>query len=334
MEGRPPSDTHFPEDWILSTVKAVNPGRKDLEEGPSRLGNGDSVVSLPDLIQSDPGRILGRAAVAAWGPRVMVLVKYLDAAVRLHFQVHPTADFARAHLGSPSGKTEAYHILSVRPDTPNPYIYLGFQRPPDPKDLARWIREQDLRRVESCFDPIPVKPGDTLLIPGGRPHAIGAGVLMVEIMEPTDFAVRFEFERAGYTLPEEARFMGRDLDFALGVFDFTALPADAVQARHFFRGRPLPFPGGVRHRLLGPGETPCFEVDRLELKGESILREEAYGVSLVLSGTLQVDDGIARHTFRQGDRFFFPAALGSFGVNTTGAEILTCRPPRPPTSST
>jgi len=38
-----------------------------------------------------------------------------------------------------------------------------------------------------------------LFIPGGILHAIGEGIFMVEIMEPSDLAVRFEFERAGYT---------------------------------------------------------------------------------------------------------------------------------------
>jgi mannose-6-phosphate isomerase len=40
------------------------------------------------------------------------------------------------------------------------------------------------------------------MVPGGMPHAIGEGVFMIEVMEPTDFAVRIEFERGGYVLPE------------------------------------------------------------------------------------------------------------------------------------
>ena len=40
-------------------------------------------------------------------------------------------------------------------------------------------------------------PGDVWIVPGGLPHAIGAGVLMVEVMEPSDWVVRCEFEREG-----------------------------------------------------------------------------------------------------------------------------------------
>jgi mannose-6-phosphate isomerase len=49
------------------------------------------------------------------------------------------------------------------------------------------IVEQDITSMELCFDKLAVKPGDVYVVPGGLPHAIGNGVLMVEIMEPTDF---------------------------------------------------------------------------------------------------------------------------------------------------
>ena len=58
------------------------------------------------------------------------------------------------------------------------------------------------------------------VVPDGLPHTIGGGVFMIEIMEPTDFVVRLEFQRGGETFSEGARFMGRDLDFALAMMNF------------------------------------------------------------------------------------------------------------------
>ena len=49
-----------------------------------------------------------------------LLVKFLDPSIRLHLQVHPSADFARCRLQAPSGKTEAYHILSIREEVRDP----------------------------------------------------------------------------------------------------------------------------------------------------------------------------------------------------------------------
>lgn len=320
-------DGHFPEDWILSTVRAVNPGRESVGEGPSRLsGPRGEVVLLPDLIARDAVGILGADAVAAHGQRIMLLVKYLDSAVRLQWQVHPTADFSRAHLGANSGKTEAYHILDIRPGSPG-LIFLGFQRPPSRSELKRFIESQDLAALENCFDPITVKVGDTLLIPGGRPHAIGAGVLMVEVMEPTDFVVRFEFEKAGYTLPESARFMNRGLDFCLDIFDYSPVSAEEVRARHFFGPLPLATEGqSLRESLIDGRATKCFEITRTTLRGKWEREEGRYGVFLVLSGKGTISARGETHPFGPYDRFFLPANLGEYTLEGE-ATILECWPP-------
>jgi len=204
-----------------------------------------------DLIELDPEYFLGAAHVQRFGKQPMVLVKLLDSAMRLQYQAHPTAEFAQRYLGSSSGKAEAYYILAVREEVEEPYVYLGFQRPPSPEAFQRCVEEQNLAEMESYFDRIRVRPGDTLFIPGGVPHAIGEGIFMVEIMEPSGLAVRFEFERAGYTLPESARFMGRGLDFCLDVFDFQATPEALVRSKYMFEPRLEARYGPSAHRAPG-----------------------------------------------------------------------------------
>ncbi len=54
--------------------------------------------------------------------------------------------------------------LLLRDEVADPYIYLGFQRPPTRQDLKTWIEEQNIAAVKSCFDRIPVKPGELLHI--------------------------------------------------------------------------------------------------------------------------------------------------------------------------
>src|SRR5690606_19083178 len=96
------------------------------------------------------------------------------------------------------------------------------------EQFRHWVETQDIAALESCFDRISVQPGETWLLPGGMPHALGPGVFMIEIQEPSDLVARFEFERAGYVLPESARFMDRGIDLALDMLDFTAWPAAEV----------------------------------------------------------------------------------------------------------
>mgnify|MGYP000685960347 CR=1 FL=1 len=73
-----------------------------------------------------------------------------------------------------------------------PCIYYGFQ--PD-MTRARWealFHAQDIPGMLAGMQKYPVHPGDTILIEGGMPHAIGAGCFLVEIQEPTDYTIRVE----------------------------------------------------------------------------------------------------------------------------------------------
>ena len=126
-----PEDSHFPEDWIGSVTAASNPDSQNEFEGISPVEVDGQKLLLPELIAKDPGYFLGAQHVAKFGQQPMVLIKLLDAAVRLQLQAHPTADFSKQFLNSNSGKAEAYYILSVREDVDDPYVYLGFQRPPE-----------------------------------------------------------------------------------------------------------------------------------------------------------------------------------------------------------
>ena len=114
---------------------------------------------------------------------------------------------------------------------------MGFQNPPAKEDFKRMIEEQDSDAILACFEKIPIKPGDVFMVPGGMPHAIGEGVFMIEIMEPTDFAVRIEFERGGYVLPEESRFMNRGIDFALSMFNYEPTPVETIKEKFFCKPR-------------------------------------------------------------------------------------------------
>ncbi len=332
-----PADSFMSEEWIASTTRAVNRGRESIPEGLSqvRVGHDGPVRDLAGLLASDPEYFLGAAHVKKFGAQPQVLVKYLDSGTRLYLQVHPTREFAQRFMGAPSGKTEAYYVLDVRDPAsaqePVGYVYVGFQRPPTPAALREYIVTQNIAAIEGCFDPIPVRPGDTLIIPGGTPHALGAGVFMVEIQEPSDLVVRFEFERAGYVLPEASRFMGRDLDFALTVFNFAPLTLADVDARVRCQPRRLRElgPGSWQDELIGRAQTDCFRVTRTHLGGAVLKDETSFGIAFVTAGSVIAEVGGETHRFNAYDKMFLPAGLGpvKFTPLTATAEILECRPP-------
>mgnify|MGYP002787324649 CR=1 FL=1 len=327
-----PHDGHFPEDWLASTTRATNAGRAELVEGISPVSIDGRSVAFDALLASDPAYFLGEAHAARFGTHPHLLVKLLDPAIRLHFQVHPSAAFARAFLGSPSGKTEAYHVLATRPEVAAPYLYLGFQRPPSRDALRRMIETQDLAAIESCFDRIPVKPGDTYLVPGGVPHALGEGVFLVEIQEPSDLVVRFEFERGGYVLPESARFMNRGLEFCLDVFDVAPWPAGrlATEAACPPRRRRALGPDSYQDDLIGPERTPCFRVRKSYFRGPARKAETSAYIGIVTSGRLTIGAGEERYQLEPYRTFFVPAGAATLSYQPEPtAEVLECFPPDP-----
>ncbi|MFT2091089.1 class I mannose-6-phosphate isomerase [Paraglaciecola sp. 2405UD69-4] len=331
IEGKDkPEDSSFPEDWIGSTVEARNVGREHISEGLAMVKDSDGKpIAFRDLLKSDPEYFLGKDGASSRSMDDIPLVKYLDSSTRLHFQAHPTREFSQQRLGMPRGKTEAYVILETREDVSEPYIYAGFQRPPSREQLKQWIETQDIASIESCFDRIPVKPGDVFLLPGGRPHALGEGILMLEIMEPSDLAVRFEFERCGYVIPEQARFMGKGIETALDVFNFEPVKPEETDAE--FRCEPTvlmnDLKGNRLELLIGADKTPCFTVRRASINGKFERKEEAffYGIVTNGSGAIKINDEVIK--LERWERFFCPAGITDFEYESeSGMSILECYP--------
>jgi mannose-6-phosphate isomerase len=324
-----PQDSHLAEDWIGSVTRSTIPGREQFHEGVSSVVVGGKTHDFRELIASDAEYFLGAAHLARHGAAPMLLVKFLDSAIRLHFQCHPSREFAQRFLNSPSGKTEAYHILGVREGVTAPYFYMGFQQPPAPDDLRRWIETQDTAAMERCFEKIPVEVGDTFLIPGGFPHALGEGVFMIEIQEPTDFAVRYEFERAGYVLPEAARFMGRGLDFGLSLINFNRYPRETIERDYRCRPRTARDlgAGSRQDELIGPAQTPCFRVCKTQLAAPAIKQEFSFHIGILTAGACAITVGGETHHLHRYDKFFCPAGLTLHYAPAPDCAILECLPP-------
>ena len=332
-----PQDTHFPENWIGSLVEARNVGREDISEGEARVLIDSAQPTLfKEILLDNQEFYLGQMKDKTRPLDDIPLVKYLDSATRLHFQVHPTKTFAKARLNSNKGKTEAYVILAIRDGVSQPYIYAGFQRPPSREALKKWIEEQNISAIEACFDKIPVKPGDVVLLPGGRPHALGEGILMLEIMEPSDWAVRFEFERCGYVIPEGARFMGKDIETALDVFDFS--PVIETDIDKEFRCEPIMLHSDSDDNslscLIGPELTDCFTVKRATVKTELLREEESFFIGIVAEGNGAIIVDGETIQLKQWETFFLPSAVREFAyISNNHMSILECYPGQTPAYS-
>lgn len=123
-------------------------------------------------------------------PRFPLLCKILDAQDRLSVQVHPPAAVA-ARLGG-EAKTEMWFILEALLDSD---LYAGLKR-----GVTREVFEQALHegRVAEQIHGFQIQAGDTMFIPSGRIHAIGAGNLIIEVQQNSDTTYRvFDWNRLG-----------------------------------------------------------------------------------------------------------------------------------------
>ncbi len=128
--------------------------------------------------------LLGKDALAIFGPRFPLLAKFIDARTRLSVQVHPDDRYASLHEQGKLGKTEFWYILGTEPGAS---IVHGFERPTSREEVQQAI---DGVRLEGLMHEEPVNVGDVILVPAGTVHAIGSGVLLYELQEYSDVTYR------------------------------------------------------------------------------------------------------------------------------------------------
>jgi mannose-6-phosphate isomerase len=122
--------------------------------------------------------------------RFPILIKVLDARDDLSIQVHPPVDRAEELGGEP--KTEMWFIAD---SDPGAKLYVGLKHGVTRADFEQAIADGS---VADCVHVIQPHPGDSIFIPSGRLHAIGAGFLIHEIQQNSDTTHRvFDWNRMG-----------------------------------------------------------------------------------------------------------------------------------------
>ncbi len=145
-----------------------------------------SRTTLDRLAGMHGAALVGDRGLALLGLRFPLLIKVIDAAEWLSLQVHPSDAIAAELHGSPSvGKTEAWVVLEADTDT---QLITGPSRDLAEPDLREAIASCTLDRT-GCEVREAVR-GDAYLLPAGTIHAVGAGLLVYEIEQPSDLTYR------------------------------------------------------------------------------------------------------------------------------------------------
>ncbi|WP_090929866.1 class I mannose-6-phosphate isomerase [Nonomuraea jiangxiensis] len=308
LEGAEP---RTPEDWIASVTTLFGEETLGLTRLPDREW-------LATAIARDPLAWLGPEHAGRFGDDPLLLVKLLDAGQRLPVHSHPGGDFARRHLGRPHGKAEAWLILEGGP------IHLGFRDDLDRPTLDQWVRDQDVDSMLAALNEVQVSPGDTVFVPAGVPHAIGAGVFIIELQEPEDLSVLMEwtgFTADGATLGH----LGLGFDLALSSVD-----RGATDTEPLIRRQAMAAPGS----MLVPMADPFFRAEFVRVgietgegTGGGTVLEPGYSVLVVTDGdgTL-AGSGQEAIPLRAGATVLVPHAAGSLTL-TGRMDVVRCLPP-------
>jgi mannose-6-phosphate isomerase len=299
------SDDHTPEEWLgaVNTTFAAADGR-----GLSRLDDGTLVR---DAVEDDPESWLGPEHVARFGADPCLLTKLLDAGQRLPVHFHPGRAFAREALGLAHGKTEAWIVIAAEPRAS---VWVGFKEAVELATVREWMRTQDSEAMLDALHELPVAAGDTIFVPAGTPHAIGAGILIVELQEPTDLSVTLEW--TGFELGEEDGHLGLGWPRVLEALDRSGWDQPRLAA---LRG-----PAGTRS-LLPADADPYFRAERVS-GGETL--DPGFSVLVGTAGSGTLSTGSAVLAFERGGVVLSPFSAGEL-VLAGDVEGLRCRPPDP-----
>lgn len=323
LRGAPSESKFGPEDWVGSATTMF--GQET--NGLTKLPGG---VWLRDAVRENPAAWLGAKHVEALGDSTGLLVKLLDAGQRLPVHFHPSDSFAKRHFDSHFGKTEAWIVVGTYGDDPR--VYPGFKETVDKATVNEWARTQDAPAMLEALNSVAVAPGDTVYIPAGLPHAIGEGVFVVELQQPTDFSLTLEW-RDFLANPEKAH-LGIGFETAIETLDTTGWDEERL-------GSIVKRTAGDEAStvdLLADGSDAFFRADQLRpAVSGSVLSSAATTLSLDPSfavlvvmdgaGTLRTEHG-GEYALRKGETYVVPHDAGQSTVEGD-LTVIRCRPPAP-----
>lgn len=306
-----------PEDWVCSVTYASKAARERLSNpqlGLSVLPDGSTLRSR---IAEDPAGWMG-SSIEARDADTGILVKLLDAGERLPVHFHPPAWFATSRLGAPNGKTEAWIVLDCEPES---FIWLGFIKPVSVPELHDLVMDQRTEHMLGLMNRIPVRRGDVFFVPAGIPHALGSGLLIAEMQEPSSHSIFLEHTSFG--VPELTAHLELGWSTAMEALDRTGCEESLSQLR------PSPRPvletsQGSVLELLPEEADHLFSTRRILVRGRLEV-EVQFSIVIVESGEgdLVWDGGVT--PLRGGETWVVPFAARAQAF-TGRLDLLLCRP--------
>ncbi|WP_233879602.1 mannose-6-phosphate isomerase, class I [Virgibacillus halodenitrificans] len=260
--------------------------------GPSVVKNGQwKGKTLQQLWQESP-ELFGKNSPSGCFP---LLVKLIDANDDLSVQVHPDDFNAREQSGESNGKTECWYVVHAEP---NSEIVLGHHA----KSIVEFSEMVENGAWEQLLRKVKVKQGDFFYVPSGTLHAIGKGIVILEIQQNSDITYRvYDYDR------KDANGKARPLhlDEAMKVTQVPHMETtqevisqqkEALQLKRFIEGE-------------------YFTVEHWNVMGTvDLTMEKSYLLCSVIAGEGKL---VMENTYylRKGDHFILPAGIKNYRLH-------------------
>lgn len=257
-------------------------------------------MTLAELVTDRGDELLGRHHPQSHFP---LLLKFLDASRTLSVQVHPD-DARAARIDPPDlGKSEAWIVLVADPGAT---IYAGLKPGVDRRRLAASIQQGT---CQDCLHQFQPKPGDCVYLPAGTVHALGEGLMVVEIQQASDTTYRlFDWNRVGSDgNPRELH-----IQQGLEAIDFDLGPVDPQ----------TPQPTGRKgvSRLVSGDK---FILDRWRFDAvETVGGDRQCHILCVLEGAMRLEGYPDIGPLGPGRSVMLPACLDPIGLIPDGTTVL------------
>jgi mannose-6-phosphate isomerase len=195
------------------------------------------------------------------GRAMPLLVKYLFTSEKLSVQVHPDDAQARAR-GLPHGKSECWFVVAAEPGAT---LALGLREEMSEAELRAAAEDGS---IERRLEWIEARPGDFFSVPAGTIHAIGPGLSLIEIQQPSDVTYRlYDYGRDRELHVDEAvavagRSPSRGQRRRAGPESAMLLAAPPFSVAYVAAGEADPLAGVQRWLLpLAGGAGDCFYLE-------------------------------------------------------------------------
>ena len=165
-----------------------------------------------------------------------------------------------------------------------------------------------------------VVPGDTIFVPASTPHAIGPGITLVELQQPTDLSLILEW-RGFNGLDADMALLGLPLESALDGLDTAAVsPAFLHELRSKRAGKEVSWP-------FPPEADKYFRAEVFDVSGP-VLLDPSFAILVVVDGAGVLTYGGGVIPLAVGNTVLVPYATGDVTLEGT-MRVVRARPPMP-----